>query len=139
MNRELSPGFCFIMMIFSGLLGYGFRTLGVLADRGDYSVLNIMIGGPPEFTLRSIAALVCYGIAISCLGIALGFLAMISRATMSGTRVGSLDILTGRRHPSEAAGQLRRYGWMIMLATLLVFAGPLLTVVLFLWHLLATL
>jgi CHAT domain-containing protein/tetratricopeptide (TPR) repeat protein len=134
MNNEPNATFCFIMLCISGLVAYGFRTLGMWADGGDYSVLEIMIGAPPEFTWRSNIALLCYGIAISCLGIALGFMAVIARATVPGTRVGTLDVLAGRRHPSEAAGQFRRYGWIIMLATLLVLSGPLLTAVFFIWH-----
>lgn len=139
MDNKSDVKWSFVFILVSGVIGYGLRAIGIWVDGGDFSVLNIIAGGSPEISWLNILALLCYGLALSCLGIVLGGLAMISRATMPGARVRSRDIRLGRYEPHEATGQFIRYGWMIMLAILLFASGPIFTVVLILWHLIVSL
>lgn len=139
MINEPGLGVYFRLLIVSGLMGYGFHSLGAWADGGDYSVLKIIFGGPPEFTLWSNVALLCYGLAISCLGVLLATIGMMNRATMPGTRIGTKDVMSGVHHPAEAAGQFQRYGCVLMLASLLIIGGPVVSIVLCIWQLLASL
>jgi len=72
------------------------------------------------------------GTTISCLGLALAAIGLRRRGTMP--RVGTRDVLEGRHHPSDAAGQFARYGWILMLAILFVLAGLPVSILLCLWH-----
>lgn len=134
MNDEPPRGSYFTILVMAGLVGYGFHALGGWADGGQYKVYNILSGGQPEFTFKSVVAILAYGVAISCLGIMLGCIGMLIRSAMPGKRVGTRDILFAGRAPSEAAGQFKAYGCLLMVAILLVIFGIGGAVVLCIWQ-----
>ncbi|MGE0267004.1 MAG: hypothetical protein AB7S78_00930 [Candidatus Omnitrophota bacterium] len=114
-----SQGSLFALMLAAGLLGFAFRSFGYWFDGGDYSVFDILRGGPPEFNLRSIAAVFFYGLAMSCLGLMLGLWGLMRR---------------GQNRSNLASGQFRRYGGIMLLATLLTLGSLLGAVFICIWQ-----
>ncbi|HEY2293443.1 MAG TPA: hypothetical protein VGM86_22295 [Thermoanaerobaculia bacterium] len=110
------------ILMASGLTGLAAQKLAVWADGGDGSVFAILTGGPPEFGLRSVVAIVSYGIATSCLGMVLGLALIAGR-----------EMMPGGRYPLEP-----EIGCLFLLAKFLVVGGILSFIALCIWQFMAS-
>lgn len=64
-----------------------------------------------------------YGLGSIFLGLLMICLGMRARSRMSGTRVGTSDVLSGRRRPEEARGQFDAYGRLLIGGLVLIVIG----------------